>query len=138
VKEKKRPRPTENRFRDRSRPRSVVENPTPIHLDNGAQTVFWANFIAQSNSLGQQAIDLVGSGVVLLTPFGGKPWTEAAKYLATEYPLHLKTSMIDDGELMSAYHLDEAGAGLSGRLCRMAQPLEGEPSCPGSAPVRQN
>jgi hypothetical protein len=73
-------------------------------------------------------IDLVGSGFVLLTPFGGKPWTEAAKYLATEYPLHLKTSMIDDGELMSAYHLDEAGAGLSGRLCRMAQPLEGEPS----------
>jgi hypothetical protein len=39
-----------------------AENPTPIHLDNGAQTVFWANFIAQSNSLGQQAIDLVGSG----------------------------------------------------------------------------
>jgi hypothetical protein len=37
-------------------------NPTPIHLDNEAQTVFLANFIAQSNSLGQQAIDLVGSG----------------------------------------------------------------------------
>ena len=37
-------------------------NPTPIHLDNDAQTVFAANFIAQSNSLGQQAIDLVGSG----------------------------------------------------------------------------
>jgi 2,4-dichlorophenol 6-monooxygenase len=57
-------------------------------------------------------IDLVGNGFVLLTPFGGKPWTEAAKYLATEYPLRLKTLMIDDGELMSAYHLDEAGAVL--------------------------
>ena len=37
-------------------------NPAPTHLDNDAQTVFPANFIAQSNSLGQQAIDLVGSG----------------------------------------------------------------------------
>jgi hypothetical protein len=37
-------------------------NPAPTHLDNGVQTVFAANFIAQSNSLGQQAIDLVGSG----------------------------------------------------------------------------
>jgi hypothetical protein len=37
-------------------------NPTPQHLDNDALTVFSANFIAQSNSLGQQAIDLVGSG----------------------------------------------------------------------------
>ena len=37
-------------------------NPAPAHLDNDVQTVFTANFIAQSNSLGQQAIDLVGSG----------------------------------------------------------------------------
>ena len=37
-------------------------NPTPKYIDNEAQTVFWANFIAQSNSLGQQANDLVGSG----------------------------------------------------------------------------
>jgi hypothetical protein len=37
-------------------------NPTPKYIDNDAQTTFWANFIAQSNSLGQQAIDLVGSG----------------------------------------------------------------------------
>ena len=37
-------------------------NPAPTHLDDGVQTVFAANFIAQSNSLGQQAIDLVGSG----------------------------------------------------------------------------
>ena len=57
----------------------------------------------------------MGNGFVLLTPFGEKPWTEAAKYLATEYPLHLKTLMIDDGELMSADHLDEAGAVLSVR-----------------------
>ena len=37
-------------------------NPTPKYIDNEAQTTFWANFIAQSNSLGQQANDLVGSG----------------------------------------------------------------------------
>ena len=36
-------------------------NPTPRYQDNDAQTSFWANFIAQSNSLGQQAIQLVGS-----------------------------------------------------------------------------
>jgi hypothetical protein len=34
-------------------------NPTPKYLDNDAQTNFWANFIAQSNSLGQQAITAV-------------------------------------------------------------------------------
>jgi hypothetical protein len=37
-------------------------NPTPKYQDNEAQTNFWANFIAQSNSLGQQANQLVGSG----------------------------------------------------------------------------
>jgi hypothetical protein len=36
-------------------------NPAPAHLENDVQTVFTAGFIAQSNSLGQQAIDLVGS-----------------------------------------------------------------------------
>ncbi len=36
-------------------------NPTPKYLDNDAQTTFWANFIAQSNSLGQQAVNTVGS-----------------------------------------------------------------------------
>lgn len=34
-------------------------NPTPKYLDNDAQTSFWANFIAQSNSLGQQAVAAV-------------------------------------------------------------------------------
>jgi hypothetical protein len=34
-------------------------NPAPKYLDNEAQTSFWANFIAQSNSLGQQAIAAV-------------------------------------------------------------------------------
>ena len=34
-------------------------NPTPKYLDNEAQTNFWANFIAQSNSLGQRAIAAV-------------------------------------------------------------------------------
>jgi hypothetical protein len=38
-----------------------AENAAPI-LDNAGQTVFLANFIAYSNSLGQQAADLVGSG----------------------------------------------------------------------------
>lgn len=37
-------------------------NPTPKYLDNADQTNFWANFIAQSNSLGQQAMATVGSG----------------------------------------------------------------------------
>lgn len=37
-------------------------NPVEAHLENDVQTVFTASFIAQSNSLGQQAIDLVGSG----------------------------------------------------------------------------
>lgn len=36
--------------------------PTPRYQDNDAQTSFWANFIADGNSLGQQAIHLVGSG----------------------------------------------------------------------------
>ncbi len=39
-----------------------AEIPAQAHLENDVQTVFTANFIAQSNSLGQQAIDLVGSG----------------------------------------------------------------------------
>ena len=37
-------------------------NPTPRYQDNDAQTNFWANFIADGNALGQQAIQLVGSG----------------------------------------------------------------------------
>ncbi|MGB8398366.1 hypothetical protein, partial [Bradyrhizobium sp.] len=37
-------------------------NPTPRYMDNDAQTNFWANFIADGNTLGQQAIQLVGSG----------------------------------------------------------------------------
>jgi hypothetical protein len=36
-------------------------NPTPKYMDNADQTNFWANFIAQSNSLGQQANQIVGS-----------------------------------------------------------------------------
>ncbi len=36
-------------------------NPTPKYMDNAAQTNFWANFMAQSNSLGQQAVATVGS-----------------------------------------------------------------------------
>jgi hypothetical protein len=36
-------------------------HPTPKYLDNADQTNFWANFIAQSNSLGQQAEATVGS-----------------------------------------------------------------------------
>jgi hypothetical protein len=36
-------------------------HPTPKYLDNASQTTFWATFIAQSNSLGQQAVATVGS-----------------------------------------------------------------------------
>jgi uncharacterized protein YeaO (DUF488 family) len=36
-------------------------NPTPQYVDNQAQTTFWANFIADSNSLGQRAIEAVQS-----------------------------------------------------------------------------
>jgi len=43
-------------------PLPAAANPAPTPLENDVQTVFAANFIAQSNSLGQQAIDLVGSG----------------------------------------------------------------------------
>jgi hypothetical protein len=35
-------------------------HPTPKYLDNAAQTNFWADFIAQSNALGQQAVATVG------------------------------------------------------------------------------
>jgi hypothetical protein len=37
-------------------------NPTPKYQDNEDQTNFWANFIAQSNSLGQAAEAAVASG----------------------------------------------------------------------------
>jgi hypothetical protein len=36
-------------------------NPTPKYQDNASQTNFWADFIAESNSLGQAAEHLVGS-----------------------------------------------------------------------------
>jgi hypothetical protein len=36
-------------------------NPTPRYQDNDAQTNFWANFMAQSNSLGQQAVAAVAA-----------------------------------------------------------------------------
>lgn len=37
-------------------------NGAPKYLDNQAQTNFWANFMADSNSLGQQAMNIVGHG----------------------------------------------------------------------------
>jgi hypothetical protein len=40
---------------------SPLPDATPIHLDSAGETAFVANFIAQSNSLGQQAVDLVAS-----------------------------------------------------------------------------
>lgn len=42
-------------------PFADAAHPTPKYLDNDAQTTFWANFIAQSNALGQQAVNTVGS-----------------------------------------------------------------------------
>ena len=44
-----------------SSPLPDATNPGPVHLDNALETAFVANFIAQSNSLGKQAIELVGS-----------------------------------------------------------------------------
>ena len=44
-----------------SSPLPDATNPDPIHLDNALETAFVANFIAQSNSLGKQALELVGS-----------------------------------------------------------------------------
>lgn len=38
-----------------------ADNPAPIDVNNEAQTAFAANFIAQSNALSQQAIQLAGS-----------------------------------------------------------------------------
>jgi hypothetical protein len=38
-----------------------ADTPAVVHLDGDEQTAFQANFIAQSNSLGQQAVGLVGS-----------------------------------------------------------------------------
>lgn len=43
-------------------PIPAAAGPVQAHLENDVQTVFTANFIAQSNSLGQQAVDLVDSG----------------------------------------------------------------------------
>ncbi len=39
-----------------------AESPAQAQIENDVQTVFTANFIAQSNSLGQHAVNLVGSG----------------------------------------------------------------------------
>jgi hypothetical protein len=36
-------------------------NPTPAYQDNASQTNFWANFIAQSNTLGQHAMAAVAA-----------------------------------------------------------------------------
>lgn len=38
-----------------------LQDAAPVHLDSTGETAFVANFIAQSNSLGKQAVDLVGS-----------------------------------------------------------------------------
>jgi hypothetical protein len=43
-------------------PAPKAANPAPKYMDNAAQTNFWADFIAQSNSLGLAAENLVGSG----------------------------------------------------------------------------
>jgi hypothetical protein len=44
-----------------SLPLPDATSPDPIHLDNAVETAFSAHFIAQSNSLGKQAVELVGS-----------------------------------------------------------------------------
>ena len=94
-----------------------AENPTPQHIDNGAQTVFWANFIAQSNSLGQQAIDLVGSGDTqaiatlidnlkafekYVTAQGGNELLDATGTLGAEIAAMIKGLQTGDANLVTA------------------------------------
>jgi hypothetical protein len=94
-----------------------AENPTPQHIDNGAQTVFWANFIAQSNSLGQQAIDLVGSGDTqaiatliddlkafekYVTAQGGNELLDATGALGAEIAAMIKGLQTGDANLVTA------------------------------------
>jgi putative polyketide hydroxylase len=57
-------------------------------------------------------IDVVGNGFVLLTADGGRTWVEAARELANDQSLRLKTQTIDDEAFTSAYDLDPSGAVL--------------------------
>jgi hypothetical protein len=94
-----------------------AENPTLQHIDNGAQTVFSANFIAQSNSLGQQAIDLVGSGDTqaiatlidnlkafekYVTAQGGNELLDATGTLGGEIAAMIKGLQTGDANLVTA------------------------------------
>jgi putative polyketide hydroxylase len=57
-------------------------------------------------------IDIVGNGFVFLTAGDGRIWGEAARELANDHVLPLKTETIDDEAFMSAYDLDPSGAVL--------------------------
>ena len=57
-------------------------------------------------------IDIVGKGIVLLTAGDGRIWAEAARELANDHSLPLKTETLDDEAFMSAYDLDPSGAVL--------------------------
>ena len=57
-------------------------------------------------------IDVVGNGFVLLTAGDGRMWAEAARELANDHSVPLKTQPIDDEAFTSAYDIDASGAVL--------------------------
>ena len=89
-----------------------AENAAPKFLDNDAQTVFVANFIAQSNSLGQQALDLVGSGD-----------TQAIAALIGDLKAFEK-SVTDSGAVHGSNALLGATGALSGEIAAIIKGLQ--------------
>ena len=85
---------------------------TPKFLDNDAQTVFVANFIAQSNSLGQQALDLVGSGD-----------TQAIAALISDLKAFEK-SVTDSGAVHGSNALLGATGALGGEIAAIIKGLQ--------------
>jgi len=89
-----------------------AESATPKFLDNDAQTVFVANFIAQSNSLGKQALDLVGSGD-----------TQAVAALIGDLKAFEK-SVADSGAVHGSNALLGATGALSGEIAAIIKGLQ--------------
>ena len=109
-------------------------NSAPLPLENDVPTVFAAGFIAQSNSLGQQAVDLVGSGDAkaiatlidhlkafekFVTDFdaaqGGNALLDATGALSAEVAVIIKGLQTGDATLVTAaadqMHGNAAGVG---------------------------
>ena len=89
-----------------------AEGATPKFLDNDVQTVFVANFIAQSNSLGKQALDLVGSGD-----------TQAVAALIGDLKAFEK-SVADSGAVHGSNALLGATGALSGEIAAIIKGLQ--------------